>query len=160
MSVDMFLKLDGIKGEAQDGKYPDEIDVLSWSWGMSQSGTTHMGSGSGAGKVSVQDISITKYIDKSSPVLAQHCSSGKHIAKGTLIVRKAGENPLEYITINLKDIIVSSVALGGTASDDRLHETIALNFREFDYKYTTQTSKGAAGPQTEVKWDIAKNAAA
>ena len=160
MAVDIFLKLEGIKGEAQDGKFKDEIDVLSWSWGMNQSGTTHMGSGSGAGKVSVQDISLTKYIDKASPILAQHCSNGKHIAKGTLIVRKAGENPLEYVTIDLKDIIVSSVALGGTASDDRLHETIALNFREFEYKYTTQTAKGSAGPQTEVKWDIAKNAAA
>src|SRR4051794_28860352 len=65
MAVDIFLQLDGIKGEAQDDKYKDEIDVLAWSWGASQSGTTHGGSGSGGGKVSVQDLSITKYIDKS-----------------------------------------------------------------------------------------------
>ncbi len=53
-----------------DSKYKDEIDVLvAWSWGAAQSGTTHVGSGGGAGKVSVQDLSITKYIDKSSPTL-------------------------------------------------------------------------------------------
>lgn len=160
MAVDIFLKLEGIKGEAQDAKHKDEIDILSWSWGMSQSGTTHMGSGSGSGKVSVQDISLTKYIDKASPTLAQHCANGKHITKGTLIVRKAGDKPLEYIVIELKDIIVSHVTLGGTSHDDRLHESITLNFREFDYKYTTQAANGSAGPQTEVKWDIAKNAAA
>ncbi len=73
MAVDIFLKLDGIKGESQDNKYKDEIDVLAWSWGAAQSGTTHGGSGSGSGKVSVQDLSITKYIDKSSPTLFQHC---------------------------------------------------------------------------------------
>ena len=106
MALDIFLKLDGIKGEAQDHKYKDEIDVLSWSWGASQSGTTHGGSGSGAGKVSIQDLSITKYLDKSSPTLFQHCANGKHIKKGTLILRKAGEKPLEYLTIEFEDIIV------------------------------------------------------
>ena len=49
MAVDMFLKMDGIKGESVDDKHKDEIDVLSWSWGMSQSGSAHMGGGAGAG---------------------------------------------------------------------------------------------------------------
>ena len=49
-----------------DKTHAEEIDVLAWSWGMSQSGSMHMGGG-GAGKVNVQDLSFTKYIDKSTP---------------------------------------------------------------------------------------------
>lgn len=159
MAVDIFLKLEGIKGEAQDDKYKDEIDVLAWSWGASQSGTTHGGSGSGSGKVSVQDISITKYIDKSSATLFQHCCNGKHISKGKLIVRKAGEKPLEYLTIELHDIIVTHVSMGGSGSEDRLTENISLNFGTFHVKYAVQTDKGAKGAEVEHKWHIAKNIA-
>jgi len=157
MAVDMFLKLEGIKGEAQDGKYSDEIDILAWSWGMSQSGTTHMGSGSGAGKVSVQDISITKYIDKSSATLIQHVCTGKHIPKGQLIVRKAGDKPLDYVTIDITDIIVTSVSTGGSGGEDRLTENVTLNFREFKHKYTVQTKEGGAGASVDFGFDIAKN---
>src|ERR1700704_5685866 len=79
MAVDIFLDIEGIKGESKDSKHKDTIDVLSWSWGMSQSGTAHMGGGAGAGKVSVQDINFTHYLDKSSPTLMLHCCNGKHI---------------------------------------------------------------------------------
>jgi type VI secretion system secreted protein Hcp len=157
MAVDIFLKLDGIKGEAMDDKHKEQIDVLAWSWGMAQSGTTHMGSGSGAGKVSVQDLSITKYVDKSSPTLALHSCNGKHIAKGQLIIRKAGEKPLEYVKLDMEDIIVTHVSLGGTGSEDRLTENVTLNFGKFKYTYTTQAKDGSAGPEVEAKWDIQKN---
>jgi len=69
MAVDIFLEVEGIKGESKDHKHKDQIDVLSWSWGMSQSGTAHMGGGAGAGKVNVQDLNFTHYIDKASPTL-------------------------------------------------------------------------------------------
>lgn len=160
MAVDVFLKLDGIKGEAQDEKHKDEIDILAWSWGMAQSGTTHMGSGSGSGKVSVQDLNLTKYVDKSSPTLAQHSCSGKHIAKGLLTVRKAGDKPLEYIKLDLEDIIVTHVSMGGSGSEDRLTESLTLNFAKFKYTYTTQTKDGSAGPEVEAKWHIAQNTSA
>jgi len=64
MAVDMFMKAGDIEGESNDAKHKGSIDVLAWSWGMSQSGTTHMGTGGGAGKVNIQDLSFTKYVDK------------------------------------------------------------------------------------------------
>ena len=73
--------MDGIKGESVDSKHKDEIDVLAWSWGMSNSGSAHMGGGAGSGKVNVQDLSLTKYIDVSSPDLMLSCCNGKHIPK-------------------------------------------------------------------------------
>ena len=157
MAVDIFLKLDGIKGEAQDDKYKDEIDVLAWSWGASQSGTTHGGSGSGGGKVSVQDLSITKYIDKSSPVLFQHCANGKHIKKGKLIIRKAGEKPLEYLTVEFEDLIVTHVSLGGSGSEDRLTENVTINFKTVEFDYFEQGADGKSAGGTPFKWDISAN---
>lgn len=157
MSVDMFLIIDGVKGEAQDAKHKEAIDVLAWSWGMAQSGTTHTGSGGGAGKVAVQDLSITKYIDKSSPVLAANCCSGKHMTKAELIVRKAGDKPLEYVKITMEDLLVTHVSLGGSGGEDRLTENVTLNFAKFKYVYTTQAKDGSKGPEVEGTWNIAKN---
>jgi type VI secretion system secreted protein Hcp len=160
MAVDMFLKLDGIKGESADHKHKEEIDVLAYSWGMSQSGTAHMGGGVGAGKVSVQDISVTKYVDKSSPTLMLHCCNGKHIKKGTLTLRKAGEHPLEYLVMDMEDIIVAHVSTGGSHGEDRLTENLSLNFAKFHAKYKEQKQDGSGGPETEVKWDIRQNTSA
>lgn len=157
MAVDMFLKLDGIDGESSDAAHAGELDILAWSWGASQSGTTHQGAGGGAGKVAVQDLSITKYVDASSHLLLKHCHTGAHITEGTLFIRKAGGTPLEYIIIVLREIIVSSVSTGGSGGEDRLTENITLNFKEFDYGYTPQLADGTGGAVKEFKWDISGN---
>lgn len=157
MAVDMFLKLDDVKGESQDDKNKDQIDVLAWSWGMSQSGTTHMGGGGGAGKVSVNDLSITKYIDKSSPNLQLACCTGKHFKEALLTVRKAGEKPLDYLKITMKEVIVSSVSTGGSGGEDRLTENITLNFADFKMAYTPQKPDGSGDAAVEAAYNIAKN---
>lgn len=159
MAVEVFLDLEGIKGESQVRGFEDQIDVLSWSWGMTQSGTTHMGSGSGSGRVSVQDLTLTKYVDFSSKNLIQHCCTGKHVPSGKLTVRKAGgDSPVEYLTLDLKDIIVTSVQAGGTDGEDRIIETTSLNFGAFGYKVTLQEATGSAGSDAQFDWDIAANA--
>lgn len=157
MAVDMFLKLDGVTGESRDSKHEKEIDVLAWSWGMSQSGTTHTGGGGGAGKVNVQDLSFTKYVDNSSPTLIKFCCNGKHITSGTLTVRKAGETPLEYIVITFEEIMVTAVSTGGSGGEDRLTENVTLNFAKFKETYTPQDAKGAPGTAVHGGWDIAQN---
>lgn len=95
-AVDYFLKLDGIKGESQDSKHKDEIDVESWSWGETQSGTHAGGGGGGAGKVSMQDFHFVMKVNKSSPKLLQACASGEHIKEALLTCRKAGKEQQEY----------------------------------------------------------------
>lgn len=160
MAVDMFLKIEPLKGEAQDKDHKDEIDVLAWSWGMSQSGTTHIGGGSGSGKVNVQDLSFTKYIDKSTTDLMKFCTNGDHIKEATLTVRKAGGKAIEYIILTMTDIIVSSVSTGGSGGEDRLTENVSLNFGAYKIKYTPQTATGETDKPTEFGWDIAANAEA
>jgi len=158
MAVDMFLKLGDIKGESAADGHKDEIDILAWSWGMSQSGTTHMGSGGGAGKVNVNDLSITKYVDTATPNLIISCCSGKHYDEATLSVRKAGGKALEYLKIAMKEVLVTSVSTGGSGGEDRLTENIALNFGEFKVTYQAQDEKGAAkGGPIDKTWKIAAN---
>jgi len=157
MAVDMFLKLDGIKGESQDSKHKEEIHVESFSWGMTQTGAHSTGGGGGAGKVAVQDISVTKYLDKSSPELMMHCASGKHIKEGWVYVRKAGETPVEYLKIKLTDLLVSSVQHSGHGSD-LLQESLSLNFAKFHVEYQEQGADGKAkGGPVVMGWDIKAN---
>ena len=160
MAVDILLKLDGVKGESKIDKHKEEIDVLSWSWGCSQSGTTHVGGGGGSGKVAVQDIHITKYLDAASSTLFRFSCNGKHVTKGTLLVRKAGENPVDYLQIDMDEIIITSVTMGGSGSEDRLTENISLNFAKFKYEYFTQEDTGSKGKSAPLTWDIAANKAA
>ncbi|HEY1057124.1 MAG TPA: type VI secretion system tube protein Hcp [Limnobacter sp.] len=157
MAVDMFLKIKGVDGESVDKVHAKEIDILSWSWGMSQSGTTHTARGGGAGKVSVQDLSITKYTDKSTPNLIKACCNGKHFEEAVLTVRKAGEQPLEYIILTMKDVLVTAVSEGGSGGDDRLTENITLNFAEFSYVYVPQKRDGGADGKVEATFNIATN---
>jgi type VI secretion system secreted protein Hcp len=114
MAVDIFMKIDGIDGESQDAKHASEIEVLSFNWGATQDSSMHVGTGGGAGKVSVDDLTFVHNVDKGSPILAQHCMSGKHLPKAVLTVRKAGENPLDYYKITMTDVLVSSVSVGGS----------------------------------------------
>ena len=105
---DAFLKLDGIKGESADAKHKGEIDIMSFSWGMAQTGVSATGGGGGAGKVKVHDFSITKKTDAASPLLMLNCASGAHIKEANFVVRKAGGEQLEYLKIKLTDVLVSS----------------------------------------------------
>jgi len=152
----MFLKLDGIKGESLDHKHAGEIHIESWSWGMSQTGAHGAGGGGGAGKVSVHDISITKFVDKASPALMLHCCSGKHIPNGLVTVRKAGDKPLEYLKMKLTDIIISGVQNAGHGGDI-LTENVTLNFAKFHIEYQEQKSDGSGSPGGEMGWDVKAN---
>jgi len=158
MAMDMFLTIEPIKGESRDKTYKDKIDVLAWSWGMSNSGSAHAGGGMGAGKVNVHDMSITKHTDAATPDLMKSCCNGKHFGEAKLIVRKAGEKPLEYLVVTMSDVIVTSVQTGGSSGgDDRLTESVSLNFAKVKVKYSQQEKTGAAGAAPEMTWNIAEN---
>lgn len=159
MSVDMFMKMAPVKGEARDKKHKEEIDVLAWSWGCSNSGSAHVGGGAGSGKVSVSDLTVTKYVDSASTDLLLACCNGTHFDEALLTVRKAGgKEPIEYIKITMNEVLITSVQTGGAESDDRLRENCSLNFAKVKVEYTGQDAKGAAGATQTMEWDIAGNA--
>ena len=156
MTPDIFLKLDGIKGESQDSKHKGEIDVDSFTWGVHNGHSMGHGGGGGAGKVSFHDISITKSADASTPSLMTACAKGTHIKSGVLTVRKAGGEQEEFYKIQLSQIMVSSItntgANGGVPS-----EMVSLNFGEIKFDYKEQKSEGSLGGVVHFGWDIKQN---
>ena len=121
---------------------------------MHQPGTSHSGAGGGAGKVRVEDLSFTKHTDLATPNLKKLCCSGKHFQKATLCVRKAGGEALDYIKLELSDGLISSVSTGATKGDDRLTETITLNFSKIEFEYKDQKADGTLGGTTKTGYDV------
>jgi type VI secretion system secreted protein Hcp len=126
---------------------------------VSNTGTAHVGSGAGGGKVSVHDLTLTKLMDKASPALFLNCCSGKHFPQAVLTVRKAGGHPVEYCKIKLTEVLISSVTTGA-AGHERLIEHVTLNFAQVNLDYIPQDAKGAAGTATTMGWDITANSPA
>lgn len=159
MSVDMFLKLEGIDGESKDAAHTNEIHINSWSWGMVQSGTTHKDQGGGGGKVSGSDLSLSKDTDQATPAIMKYCCNGSPIPSGTLTVREAGgDSPVEYLKIEMEEIIVTSYQTGGSTDGlDRIEEHLTLNFRKYVTTYTRQNEDGSPGTATPQGWDFAMN---
>ncbi len=166
MAVDMFMKIGNIAGESRDAKHGNEIDVLDWSWGMENSTNAHVGGGQGAGKVRVRNLKFKKFIDKSSPDLMLACCNGKHFPEAKLVVRKSGEQPLEYLTVTMQDLIIADITANGRPysdgqdgrpADDRLTEEVTLNFAKVKVDYKEQTKTGSVGASTAMGWDIAGN---
>jgi type VI secretion system secreted protein Hcp len=117
MAVDMFLKIDGIQGESRDSKHKGEIEILSFSWGVSNSGSGQTGGGGGAGKVTVHDFSIVKQLDTTSPELLERACRGEHLGSALLTLVRTGSgksDQQEYLKIKLSDILISGYSTGGS----------------------------------------------
>jgi type VI secretion system secreted protein Hcp len=157
MAADIFAKIGDIKGESLDSKHKDEVDVLSWSWGVTQSGTMAYGGGGGEGKASFHDFNFTHYVDKASPVLMKVCATGEHIKEATITVRKAGKGQQEFLVVKMNDIIVTSVAPGGSAGGDATMESVALQCAKVDLEYKPQKADGSLEAGLHFKYDIKGN---
>src|SRR5262245_25086495 len=112
--TDFFLKMDGVDGDSEDAKMKGQIDIDSFSWGVTNQGTHAFGGGGGAGKASFQDFHFVMKVNKASPKLMLACATGQHIPKATLSVRKAGGGQEVFLTVTLTDVLVSSYQTGGS----------------------------------------------
>lgn len=158
-SADYFLKIDGIPGESMDDKHKGEIQVASTSFGVSNSGSGGSNTGSGSGKAAVQDIHFTKQVDKSSPNLFINCCTGKHFPTAKITLRKAGDKPLEYLTMDLTEVFISSYNVAGHDSGGIAQESFSLNFAKVTYNYTPQNADGSGGGVISKTFDVPANKA-
>ena len=140
-AVDYFLKIDGIQGESRDDRHKDEIDIESFSWGETQSGTFAVGGGGGSGKVSMQDFHFTMLVNKASPALFLACAQGDHIKNAILTCRKAGKDQQEFMKVTMNDVLVSSFQIGG-AGGVVPTDQISLNFAKIEVEYKEQDATG------------------
>ena len=161
MTTACFLKIEGpdLKGEARTEGHEDEIDVLSWSWGLSQAGTMHQAAGRGAGKASVQDLRTTKHVDAATPNLLLACLSRTQFRSATLTcVRVGGDGSrVPYLVIVMRRVTVAAVDAGGASGDEPFTEDLTLNFAEVIVRYTRQNQDGSVGDEVAIGWSIREN---
>lgn len=159
MAVDYFLKLDGIPGESTDAKHKGEIDVLAFSWGVSQAGSSGRGVGVSAGKAIFEDLLVVARTSRASPKLWQACATGQHLKTAVLVCRKAGKAPLEFLKITLTDVTITSYEID--SSDEELPlDQVALAFAKVETEFVSVDPKGKAQPPVTTGWDLTKNAKA
>jgi type VI secretion system secreted protein Hcp len=153
MASDIFAKVGDIKGESQDSKHKDEIEVLSYSWGVTNSAKI---TGGGAGKATFTDLSFLHSIDKASPNLLEACATGAHLKEATITHRKAGKGQQDYLIIKMNDVIITGVTLAdssGTAGS----ETVSMAFAKVDLEYKPQKQDGSLDTGLHFKFDIKGN---
>ena len=133
-SISIFLEIEGIGGEATASAHKGTIEVLSWSWGMSQA------AGTGT-------ASVIKRIDKATPLLFVQCVDGTAIPLVTVyLTRQDGQTYLQY---DLRNVIVSSISHGGDVNSDGLpDETLGLTFDGATLTYTQFDAAGKPVGQT------------
>ena len=154
MAYVIFIKMDGITGESTDAKHRGEIDVLSWSWGVTLSSSTHVGGAGEAGKAIPADLKFSHRIDLASPSLIKACASGRHIKEAVVTVQKAGAAPFEFLTIKLSEVTVESVEPGVNTLENNATEIVGLDFSRMEFEYRQDLKPGAT---SKVLWDVAAN---
>jgi type VI secretion system secreted protein Hcp len=155
---DYFLKLDKIEGESGDAAHKNEIQVESFSWGVSQAGSFDAGGGGGSGRASFQDFHFVMKVSKASPKLMLACATGDHIGSAKLTCRKAGGEQHEYLTITMTDIMVTSFQTGGSGGSDVIPmEQISLGYSKVEFEYKDQKADGTPGSPIKTGYDLKAN---
>ena len=158
MASDIFAKIGDIKGESLDDKHKDEIEVLSFSWGVTNPAVISggAGGGGGAGKATFHDLSIVHNLDKASPLLLRACATGMHIKDAVITHRKAGKGQQEYLIVKLNDVIITGVTHGGSAGQ-AISENVTLAFAKVDLEYKPQKPDGSLDAGIHFKFDLKSN---
>jgi type VI secretion system secreted protein Hcp len=160
MAIDVYLQIDGIKGESMDDKHKDWIECKSVSWGVTQpkSATASTGGGHTAERAEMTDIVVTKLADLATPILLQTCAAGKTIPKARMEFMRADGNGdrVKYFEIQLENVLIGEVNPSVTEGDF-MHENLGLKFSKVKFMYTQQKISGGAGGNTSGGWDLATN---
>ncbi|HYV81443.1 MAG TPA: type VI secretion system tube protein Hcp, partial [Streptosporangiaceae bacterium] len=111
----------------------------------------------GTGKVHVQDLHITKPIDKASPLLMLACASGRHFTSAVLTAQRPGTEPLDYLTISLGGVMVNSYQIEAPAGQPRPADQVSFSFRQIEIGYRPQLPDGSLDQPVSAGWDVVAN---
>jgi type VI secretion system secreted protein Hcp len=158
--AEMFLKLHDVDGESLDSEHPSEIEIEQWGWTTENHVRWDLNQGGQSTKVDVHAINLDKHVDKASAVLYQCCVTGKHIPWGKITCRKNdGDQKVEYLVVDLKDIMVSKVSWTGNGGEQSLNESLELSFAEFKLNYKLQADSGDPAGWAQFGFNIQRQKA-
>jgi len=153
MAADIFLKIEGLKGESKVEAHKDEIDVDSFSWGASNASSMNRGGGGGVAKGDCHNVTVTGMIDKASPEFWKKCMKGEHFTEATVTLRKAsGGEPVDYLVVKMEKVYVSGWNINGSSSTGM--QSLSLSFEKVTVTYKGQNDDGSASEPVEVSYDI------
>jgi type VI secretion system secreted protein Hcp len=148
-AVDYFLKIDGIPGESVDSKHRNEIELLSFSWGATN--TAQVTSGRGGGRVTFQDFEFSKLFDKASPQIFLKCVNGAHITSMTLTARKSSNSEVanpDFMKVVFSNVLISFYKEQEPNRDQFTSEAVGALFQKMSLTFTpTNPVTGAAAVQ-------------
>lgn len=160
MAIDVYLQIDGIKGESQDANHQGWIEITSAHWGVIQprSATASTGGGHTAERCEHLTLSLSKLADLASPILMQTCSMGKTIPKAKIDFMRADSDgkPVKYYEVELENVLIAGVEQQ-VSEGSILHDSIGFRFSKVKWKYTQQKIAGGTGGATVGGWDLAAN---
>jgi type VI secretion system secreted protein Hcp len=143
MAVNAYLYIDGVSGPSTSRT--DHIDILSFSWGTSQTavyGQGASGKEAKAGRADFSNLTIMKVLDKTTPLLCDHCASGNILTKVYILYDKpVGDKQQAYFRIWLKDALITSVQLSG--SNENPAESVSFAFQGVEYAYSPEKDDGS-----------------
>lgn len=157
----ILIDLPGLEGTSQLAGFEKKIELLSYSHGVSMQVTGDVSNTERtSGRPMHQDFSMSKYIDKTTPMLNQHCCEGKLFATATITIgRNDAGVVIPLIVYTLTNVVISSVSVGGGGGDKPV-ESFSLNYASIKWDFSTQKEAGGKEGTVQGKWDISTNKAA
>lgn len=160
MPVEMFIRLDGIQGDSRNYQHKGWSDILEWNWGMSA-----IVNSENTRKTLIDEITITKQIGTDSTDFMLLFSQGKTVKNAeiniipTVAKREARQ---KYLHMQMEDVSVKSIHIGGSTGDDIFKEQITLNFSKVRLTYNPYLVASAENPTAVSRdykygWDIKAN---
>lgn len=157
MAEQYFLKIDGIEGESQDEQHKGEIELHSWSFGGTALGVLKAGSAASAGKFTAQDFQFAAKVSKASPMLFLACATGRRMPKATMSGRRIGNRrPIDYFTITLSDILISSYQESGADGAEGVMEQVSCTFAKIQVEYRPINADGSLGDSVSATFEAKK----
>jgi len=152
MAIDTHIKFDGVEGESTHVDHKGEVEILSWTWGVSNA-SLGSGGGSGKGKATPGDLHFVHRYDKASPVLAKKCAQGVHFPTVVMTSRKSGEGQKDFLKVTMKEVFITSVQPSGSSGGD-IAESVSMSYGSIEFAYKPQDAKGGLGGEVKFGWDV------
>ena len=157
MAADVFIKIGDIEGESPDDAHTNEIEVVSWNWGIAQSGSMATGGGGGTGRADFGSLDFTHRVDKATPNLMKICATGEHVEEAVMTIRKSGTDPQEFIIMTMEKVFVTQISPSGQSGDGEIYEGVSLQFSKVEFEYKPQKEDGSLDAGVTFKYDIKAN---